>query len=62
MQTSAEIRAAVDEQIRMLAGAGQQRSYEKDVPHAFVPAELIEVFVTDLYHPKASQFLDRNLT
>ncbi len=42
----------------MLASAGQQLAYEEDVPHAFIPVELIEVFVTDLYHPKAIQFVD----
>ncbi len=42
----------------MLASASAQARYEKDVPHAFVVAELIEVFVTDLYHPKSPDFIE----
>jgi hypothetical protein len=51
-------RSAMLEAIALLASPSAQTEYEKNVPHAFVAAELIEGFATDLYHPKSPQFVD----
>jgi hypothetical protein len=51
-------RTAVIEQVELLARASAQIDYEKNVPNAFVVAELIEQFVTDLYHPKNPDFVE----
>jgi uncharacterized alpha-E superfamily protein len=53
-----EIRASVLDELAVLASASAQTQYERDVPHAFVAAELIEHFATDLYHPKSPEFID----
>ena len=52
-----KFRAAVLEHIRLVASAGAQLKYEKDVPIAQVPAELICGFVDDIYHPKSELML-----
>ena len=51
-------RSAILEEIALLASASAQTEYEKQVPHAFVAAELIEGFATDLYHPESHEFVD----
>jgi len=55
---SIAIRTAVVEYIRLLASASAQVQYEKDVPAADVPAEMICGFCDDLFHPKSQIFLD----
>jgi hypothetical protein len=50
-------RDSVLEQLAMLASTDAQKRYGKDVPHAFVPAELIEMFVTDIYQPERAEFV-----
>ncbi len=57
-EKSEAIRAAVFEEIELLAHASLQTKYEKDVPIANVPAELFCGFCDDLYHPKSQTFLD----
>jgi hypothetical protein len=51
-------RSAILEGVALLASASAQIEYEKNVPHAFIAAELIEGFATDLYHPKSPDFVD----
>jgi hypothetical protein len=51
-------RASILDELALLASASAQTRYERDVPHAFVAAELIERFATDLYHPKSPDFID----
>jgi hypothetical protein len=57
-EKSEAIRRAVFEEIELLAHASLQVRYEKNVPIANVPAELICGFCDDLYHPKSQVFLD----
>jgi hypothetical protein len=56
--TSANIRQAVLEHVALVASARAQIEYERSVPVADVPAELICGFVDDLYHPKSQALLD----
>jgi hypothetical protein len=51
-------RESILDELAVLASASVQAQYERDVPHAFVAAELIERFATDLYRPKSADFLD----
>ncbi|MGM0564284.1 MAG: hypothetical protein ACQES2_08135 [Pseudomonadota bacterium] len=51
------IREAIIEEIDLLAHPAKQLEYEKNVPIANVPAELICGFCDDLYHPKSEQML-----
>jgi uncharacterized alpha-E superfamily protein len=51
-------RGLILDELALLASASAQTQYERDVPHAFIAAELIERFATDLYHPKSSDFVD----
>jgi hypothetical protein len=46
---SKDKRAFILDELAVLASASAQTQYERDVPHAFVAAELIERFATDLY-------------
>ena len=55
---SKAVREAVFEHIRLLARPSLQAQYEKDVPIADVPAELVCGFSDDLFHPKSQAFLD----
>jgi CHAT domain-containing protein len=57
-EISKTIRTAVIEHIRLLARASLQTQYEKDVPLADVPAELVCGFCDDLFHPKSQAFQD----
>ena len=50
-------RSSVIEIIELLAQPSKQLQYERDVPIANVPAELICMFCDDLYHPKSEQFI-----
>ena len=50
-------RANVLDVLSMLASAHEQRQYEQRVPHAAVVDELIEQFVTDVYHPRSPEFV-----
>ena len=52
------IRMAVLKEIGLLAHASMQAQYERNVPMADVPAELICGFCDDLFHPKSRTFLD----
>ena len=54
---SKQYRKRVVEEIKLLASPSNQMKYERDVPIADVPAELICGFVDDLYHPKSELFL-----
>ncbi len=51
-------RKRVIEEIELLASPSEQMKYEKDVPIADVPGELVCGFVDDLYHPKSELFLN----
>jgi hypothetical protein len=53
------IRDAIIEQIRLLSLPSEQLDYEKSVPIADVPAELICGFCDDLYHPKNPELLSQ---
>jgi hypothetical protein len=55
---SANIRAAVVEHIKLLAHPSEQLEYEKKVPIADVPAELVCGYCDDLYHPKSPDFIN----
>jgi hypothetical protein len=57
MKTRNDTRAAVAEYVALLASAEGQLTYEKNVPHVFVPAEIVEGFATDLFHPKDAGFI-----
>lgn len=52
------IRQRVLEHVEMLASASVQLAYERDVPIACVPDELVSIFADDLFHPKWQPFLD----
>ncbi len=52
-----EIRRAVREHIHLLAHPSGQLKYEQNVPIAYVPGELVDMFCADLYHPKSPAFL-----
>jgi hypothetical protein len=54
---SNNFRAQVEEWVVLLSSASQQVQYERDVPIADVPAELVCRFVDDLFHPKGDLFL-----
>jgi hypothetical protein len=51
------IRDNVVAEIQLLSLPSRQLEYEKDVPIADVPAELICGFCDDLYHPKSEEFV-----
>lgn len=53
-----EIRQHVVEHVEMLASAGDQLRYERDVPIASVPDELVCGFTDDLFAPKWRPFVD----
>jgi hypothetical protein len=55
---SKDKRASILDELVVLASASAQTQYEHDVPDAFVAAELIERFATDLYHPKSPDLID----
>ena len=57
MLTLSEYRSAFADCIALLASAEEQLAYEKSVPHVFIPAEIIEGFASDLFHPKDSGFV-----
>lgn len=57
MQTRSEMRTLVIDAVTLLAKASEQLEYERDVPHAFIPAELIEIYATDTFHPKNPEFI-----
>jgi hypothetical protein len=44
--------------MRMLASKDEQLAYERDVPIADVPAELVCMWFDDLYHPDTDLFLE----
>lgn len=60
-----ELRTAIIEVIDLLAHTSKQLQYESDVPIANVPAELVNMFCDDLYHPEselmASEFTEEEL-
>jgi len=51
------VRKAIIKEIELLSLPSKQLEYEKNVPIANVPAELICGFCDDLYHPKSKEFL-----
>lgn len=53
------IRNAIINEVELLSLPSKQLEYEKDVPIANVPAELICGFCDDLYHPKSKEFLSQ---
>lgn len=57
-KNSKAVRMAVLEHVRLLARASAQTQYEKDVPMADIPAELVCGFCDELFHPKSQTFLD----
>jgi hypothetical protein len=52
-----ELRRRVAEWVKMLAHAGDQLAYERDVPIADVPAELVCVY-SELFQPKSPEFVE----
>lgn len=52
------LRESVLEEIKGISSAQAQLEYERDVPIADVPAEMICGFCDDLFHPKSQVFLD----
>lgn len=50
-----EVRNSFIELIDLLSDPDKQRQYEKDVPIAHVPAELVCMWCDDLYHPESEQ-------
>ncbi len=57
MQTHSEVRSSVIDAVNLLARASEQQEYERAVPHAFVAAELIEIYASDTFHPKSQDFI-----
>lgn len=51
-------RDRVVECIELLARPAEQLNYEKNVPIADIPAELVCMFADDLFHPKMAEFVD----
>ena len=51
------LRKSTIEMIELLSLPSEQLEYERNVPIADVPAELICGFCDDLYHPKSESFL-----
>ncbi|MDA0768442.1 MAG: hypothetical protein O3A92_16655 [Verrucomicrobia bacterium] len=51
------IRKSIIEMVELLSLPSKQIAYEKHVPIADVPAELICGFCDDLYHPKSETFI-----
>ena len=51
-------RQQVIEHVALLASASEQIRYEREVPIADVPAELVSCFCDDLFHPKQALFVD----
>ena len=51
------MRTAITKEIDLLSLPSKQLEYEKNVPIANVPAELICGFCDDLYHPKSEKML-----
>ena len=52
-----DYRKSVVKYIALLASASEQVRYEREVPIADVPAELVSCFCDDLFHPKHDLFL-----
>ena len=57
-EESKSYRKRVIEEIELLASPSTQMQYERDVPIADSPSELICQFVDGLYHPKDEVFLN----
>ncbi len=57
-EQSHQLRMNIIGHIGILASASAQTDYERDVPIADVPGELICGFVDDIFHPKNPIFLD----
>lgn len=53
------IREAIIAEIELLSSPSKQREYEKSVPIANVPAELICGYCDDLYHPQSERMLSQ---
>jgi len=53
----AQTRSNVLGVLHLLASAHEQLIYEQRVPHVPVADELIEIFVTDIFHPKSTEFV-----
>jgi len=52
----ANIRSSIREHLRLLADPVAQREYERNVPVADVPAELLCGWCDDVYHPASAAF------
>ena len=50
------IKSSVLDTLDLLASASKQLEYEKKVPHVSIPAELIEIYATEIFHPKNLDF------
>ena len=55
---SKKFRQQVIDHVELLSSLSEQLKYEKDVPIADVPGELICGFNDDLFHPKSEAFLN----
>jgi hypothetical protein len=53
------LRQSIIDEIDLLAHPSKQLQYERDVPLADVPAELVCGFCNDLYHPKSEEMLSQ---
>ena len=51
-------RKRVVDMVRLISSPADQTDYQRDIPIADVPGELVSGFVDDLYHPKSRLFLD----
>src|SRR5262245_39760742 len=53
-----DVRRHIIELVRLIASKEQQLAYERDVPIADVPSELVCMWVDDLYHPDSDLFFE----
>ena len=55
---AADLRRNIIELVQTLASKEEQLAYERNVPIANVPAELICIWFDDLYHPQWDLFIE----
>jgi len=56
--TLSDFRRSATELLHLLASASAQLAYEREVPHAYVPDELISLFADDFFTLKAPGFVE----
>ena len=55
---ASDVRRHIVELVQLLASSEQQLAYQRDVPIANVPAELVCMWFDDLYHPQWDLFVE----